>query len=176
MKSEVATKTLVISAILTLAVGILFIIFPASVINLINYIVGGLLVILGIMSIIMHFRSTNAGTHSFGFAVGLVLLVFGGYLLLNKGLVLQMLTVLFGFYILINGIIAIQLTVDALRKGSPAWKVTIISAIINSILGVIILWNPFAGTEVLVMWIGIFMTITAIINILTLFFGKKVVR
>ncbi len=175
MRSEVATRTLIISAIGTLIVGILFIIFPASVINLLNYIVGGLLVVLGLLSIILHFRTTNAEGYSFGFAVGLVLLVFGGYLLLNKGFVLQILTVFFGFYILINGIIGLQITVDALRKASQAWKVTIGAALINTILGLIILWNPFAGTEALIMWIGIFMTATAIINILTLIFGRKIV-
>ncbi len=174
MKSEMTKKSLIATVVITLLVGVVFIIFPEQVMNLLNYIVAGLLIVLGLVSVILHFKASSAETYSLKFTLGIVFIIFGLYLILNEGFILQILTVFFGFYILINGILGLQVSIDSLRMKTDKWKISIGIALINTILGAVILYNPFAGTQTLIMYIGIFMVVTAVLNGVGLIFINKV--
>ncbi len=166
-------SSLIITMILTLVIGILFVLFPKDIINLLGYIVGTVLIVLGVLNILMYFKTSPEEGMSFGFSIGLILIVLGSYLMIKTNFILSTLSVFFGFFIMINGIFSLQVAVDSLRAKTNKWKAIIIMAIINTLLGIIILYNPFAGTEALVMYIGIFMIVVSVLNFITFIISEK---
>ncbi len=158
---------------MTLIIGLAFTFFPQIIISFLGYIMGGVLIFLGIINVILYFKRDVQEGYSFGFAIGLILFSMGLYFSINTEFILNTMTVLFGFYILINGIMGLQFSLDSYRALTNSWKFTIGMALVNLILGGVILYNPFKSTEVLVMYIGIFMTITAILSMVTVLINKK---
>ncbi len=171
--NQMNKSSLVITIIVTLVIGILFVVFPKSIISLLSYIVGTVLIVLGLVNILMYFKSPAEEGMSFGFAIGLILIIFGSYLMIKTGFILSILSVFFGFFIMINGVFSLQVAIDSLRAKTNKWKAIIVMAIINTLLGIVILYNPFAGTEALVMYIGIFMIVVSLLNVVTMFIVKK---
>ncbi len=174
--NQMNKSSLVITIIVTLVIGILFVVFPKNIINLLSYIIGTVLIVLGLINILMYFKTNPIEGMSFGFAIGLILLIFGSYLMVRTEFILSTLSVFFGFFIMINGIFSLQVAVDSIRAKTSKWKAIIIMAIINTLLGIIILYNPFVGTEALVMYIGVFMIVVSVLNFLTLFIVKKAAK
>ncbi len=172
-KTTVTKNALITSSIATAVIGIIFIIFPNSVIDLISYIVGGGLLFVGMLSVYSYFKHDDSKEYSFGFAIGVILAIFGIYLIVKTSFLLSILSVFFGFFIIINGIFELQFAIDSLRAKKNSWKIKLLIAIINIVLGIIILYNPFVATEKLIMYIGIFMVITAALNMIMILIGKK---
>lgn len=175
MRQQVSTRSLIVTGIITFIVALAFIMFPKQIINLLGYITGIVLMVVGIFNVVMYFMHRKQG-YSFGFTLGLILFSFGLYLAINIAFIMSAITVIFGFYILINGIVGLQFSLDAYMAKVNTWKFTVGMAIINLILGCIILYNPFQSTEILVMYIGIFMAVTAILSIVTVFLNKNQYR
>ncbi len=175
MNNEVTKKSLWITTIVTILIGFIFVVFRANILDFLSYIIGAIIIVMGAISVIVYFRNYGKSTtgYSFGFAVGLVMIVFGIYLLVDTKFILQILVVFFGFYILTNGIVGLQLVLESLRAKNSKWKVAAIVAAINTILGVLVLINPFGAMEVLIVYVGAFLMITGLLNIGSLVFAKK---
>lgn len=168
---EQNNKSLLITGILTLLAAMIFIFFPQEIINFLGYVTGVILMIAGLFNVVLYFMNRDK-SYNYGFTLGLILFSFGLYLTINTGFILEAITVVFGFYILINGIMGLQFTLDAYMARLNSWKAIGFMAAINLFMGAIILSNPFKTMENLIMYIGIFMAVTGILSLITVFLRR----
>ncbi len=146
---------MIISSVALVILGIILFVWPEATMNVICYILAGLLLILGVGFLINYIRQDIHRIlyrHDLVFGVSAIL---GGILIFIKVEQLtNLIPVVLGFLVTISGILKLQNSVDLFRLGYGTWHVAFAFAIINVVVGVILLIDPFAK-EILIMAIGI---------------------
>ncbi len=166
-------KNVLIFSLIALLLGIIQVFAPEFVLKVLDYLVGVCILILGIFNIILYKKNRIKNISTNNLSYGIILLVLGVYFLTHKGFVVGIMALVFGFYIMVNGIFGIQFSFESKNKGFEKWKVLLIMSIINFILGVIVLFLPIQSSLVLIFWNGIFMILSAVINLVVLIINKR---
>ncbi len=167
MSKNKGITSLIAAQVISFIIGLVFIVFHSKMISWVGYIVGVALIVVGIMDIIKYFSYRKKQIYTYKFTSGALTFLFGIYLMLNMDFMLSMLAVFFGFYIMIHGVLGAQFSIDAIVSKVGEWKITMAMSIVNIILALVILMYPFETTEVLIMYIGIFMVISSVVNIVS---------
>lgn len=160
-----------------IVIGILLLINPIGFTSGIIIVLGLVMVIMGIGSLISYFKSDPAEAASQnGLAKGLLLTLAGCFCMFRSEwfiVTFPVLTVIYGVFTLGTGIHKIQWAVDMLRMKKRYWFVALVGAILTLVFAVLILTNPFATTAVLWTFIGVTLIVEAVIDVLSIVFGRK---
>ncbi len=171
---KVTVKSLLITSIITLIFGLVQIIFPSLIIKFIGFIVGIGFIIIGVVSIIMYIMSKEKLVSTL--TRGVLFTLAGLYFSFHPDVALAILSLLLGIFIILNGVIGLQFSLEAKRLDAEKWKFSMIFAIIIILLGLFVLFFPFSTTKLLVIYNGVFMLISSILNIVSIFFNKSAVQ
>ncbi len=171
VNEKISLKTVIITSIVTLLFGLVQAIFPSYVISIVGLLAGAGLLIIGLANIFLYIKNTKNTSN--GLAKGILLVIAGLYFIFKDTAALEILSLLLGIFIILNGVMGFQFSFDAKRLEADKWKISMIFALINIVLGLVILFFPFSTVEVLIIYNGIFMTISAILNLLSLIFNKS---
>lgn len=147
-----------VPCIIELIAGILLLVDPARFTSTVIIAAGVVLIVLGILKVTSYFR-TDAETAAIGqlLTKGLIFILAGAFCAVRWEWFLTtfpVLTMVYGSIILLTGISKIQLAVDMVRLKNGQWRWAAINAAITLICAIVILFNPFASTEVLWLFIG----------------------
>lgn len=178
MKDRDSTSSVnAIMFISEIVLGILLLINPIGFTSGIIVALGFVMVCLGIGSIVGYFRKTpEEAAQKNDFAKGLILALLGAFCVFKSEWFIAtfpLLTVLYGVLTLVMGISKIQQAIDMLRMKRKFWMIAVMNAVLTIIFSVLILSNPFASTAILWTFIGVTLIIEAIIDLLTVIFGRK---
>ncbi|MEG0873175.1 MAG: DUF308 domain-containing protein [Clostridia bacterium] len=159
-------KSTLLTSILLVILSIFIIFRPHESISIVVRILGLVLLITGSIHTISYF-STSKEFKSFSMelVLGVVSLGAGILLMINPNIVLGILPVAFGCWIIIESIIRIQFTFKLKAMGSQSWKVLLPLSILTLILGVVMVFNPFAALNTVVVISGVMLLVTELINI-----------
>lgn len=160
-----AKSSLVISIVLIILA--LFLIFkPTESLNFIVILIGVVLSILGIMHMISYFSSSKEfKSLSFELIEGIAYICTGILLIINPNLINEFLATLVGAWMIIQSIIRFQFAFNLKAIDNKGWAVMLILSIITFILGVVIIFNPFATIIAVTTICGIMLLISELINI-----------
>lgn len=109
-------------------------------------------------------------------------LVFGilylalGLLLLRPAHTMAFFGIVFGLMLLADGLTRVRIALDARPFGIRAWWLILVSAIATAILGVVLLFHPSEGTQVLTQLLGISLMVDGVMNISTILAAVRVIR
>ena len=163
--------------ILEILLGVLLLIDPLGFTSAIIIALGAALVVAGVVFAVRYFRAGAAeGALTHGLSKGLLLLLAGLFCVLrSKWFVatFPLLTILYGIGILISGVGKIQWMADMIRFGRKRWYLPAISAVCSLLFAVLILFNPFATTEILWYFTGIVLIVEAVFDIIAIALGGK---
>ncbi len=173
MKNKVTRKSILLSSLILLVLGLILAIFPNNIMRFFDYIVGVALAVIGLINIAVYFKNRKIDNNILSLIFGVLIIALGVYFILTPGLVVKIASILFGLSIIFNGIVSLQLAMDAKKFNTGKWGIILLFAIINIIFGAILLFYPFASILILIMYTGIFMTISAIFNLLSLLIHKE---
>ena len=132
MKNELVTN------IVILIVGIILTIWPDATLDVAVNLVGSLVCLFGIVNIIMWFN--NKGSYSSLF-LGILSFIIGIFIIVRSDIVISIMPILLGIAILADGITNLK-TLYGVKSDSKSWKALFISAIITTILGLILIFRP----------------------------------
>lgn len=104
---------------------------------------------------------------------GVLILAIAVFMLAQPQVIVSILYVIIGAALIVNGIIAVQSAIDLWHFQENRTPVVLSFGTVTLILGIIVLFNPFATAEVLVLTSGIFMLIAGITDIVSLFYIRK---
>jgi len=164
------TRDNIIGGIVCVVIGLLFIIMPGSLAN-IMVIISGILLILGAVGCLFLFLRESSSISIYGLAGAIVLTIVGIYTLTHVYMIKGVLNTFFGIVIICFGSVFVARSIDDLRRGGPSWLPQLIISGITVAIGTIILFGRFS-TIFKITGIGLIVA-GGLIIVMTLLFGRK---
>ena len=167
-----------LSAVCFVALGIFLLVWPDLSRIWICRLLGIALLVSGGVYVVSHFVKAKGAVAVFHYdlILGVVLAIVGVWLLTTPDLILTFLQYILGVILVVHGVIDLQGALN-LRAGSSAyWKIMLLLAVITIVLGVIVLVNPFATINALLMLVGIALIYDGISDLVILFQLKRTFR
>lgn len=163
-----------ISSIFLLLLGLLLFFKSGATLIGISYLVGGVLIALGVIAIINFLRNSSKDIFvELNIVYGIVSIVAGIFLVTVPEFIGSIIPIVVGIAVIISSSFKIQQALVLKNLGSKYFAPSIIMAISCLICGVVILFNPFTSAVVVTQIIGLFMIIYAVLDIINSFILKK---
>lgn len=161
----------------SLAVGLLFLLFPQTSGLVVCYICGGALLLAGIWNAVVYFRrAAEDSLFRRELIWGVIEIGAGVYIIARPQLLLGVLPVAAGIVILYDSLTKLQSALDLLRLGWRWWWTMLLVGGAAAILGILMIRNPFSTAEVLLMFCGISLVVNAAMDLWTLFCVSRRVK
>lgn len=168
-----ARNNLVISSIILCITGLVFMIFSETMVNMIGWILGSILCIIGIVQMIGYIRSR---TSVMPLLVSIISLVVGVLLFMHPGWVMSLLSVIIGIYILIEAALKIKVVVEAKKQAAKGWWVLLIVTLIGIAMGILLIVNPFGISRAFMFVLGLAFLISGVLDLIQAIYTKKILK
>lgn len=156
-----------ISGVVLVIAGIVLLFFPEAMTKTIAYVTVVVLILMGIGQIIGYLCSEpGRGSFRGGMAAGICLLIAGILIYFRAEAVISIIPIILGVIIVISGIARLQQAVDLARMKAQRWSTVLATAILNIILGGVIVFNPFSTVMTLLRFVGVGMIYSGISDII----------
>ena len=163
-----------LSIVLMLA-GIFMILSPNTSGNIICRGVGAVLCIWGVVRLVAYFRN-NEILGSFGLVQGVALAGFGLYILIRPGIIEVFLTTVFAIIIIVDGILKLQYALDFRKLDAGGWWIEAVCAAVMIILGIVVLFNPFATVAAVMLFIGVVFVFEGAWDLASILYISKIAK
>ena len=169
---NVFVKSTIITSLFLLALGILLIVKSEATILMVSYVIGAVLIALGVLAVI-NFLKSKSELYHLDIVYGIVTIILGILVIKNPTVIGSIIPFVVGVGILINSGTKLKYALDLRENNEEVWKYTLLVAIISAILGVLLLFNPFKASSLLVQAIGIVISIYAVLDIVSTIILKR---
>ena len=163
-------KRLIVSSIVMDIILIIFGLFllsnPSLVISVSNKLIGIILIINGLYSIIKYIMNKNNTIFKYILYIGIISSIVGIIMMFNPMLFNELVTIVIGLWIIIYGLIKIMISLNFKYYKEETWLINMVISIINIILGIMLIINPFKGSMVISVYIGIIIVLYSSFDIL----------
>ena len=168
-------KSSMLTSILLLILGVLLIFESEVTITTISYIIGAVLVGAGAFAFIRYVTNNKnaVSTSELDILYGIVTVILGIIIITNPHAIASIIPIVLGIAIIISSAIKIQYAFDLKNSDNDLWKTTMTIAVISTVCGVVLLFNPFAGAVLIMKIVGIFILIYAVLDIISTYIIKK---
>ena len=163
------TKSSIISSFALIALAILLIVQSEATIIAISYIIGGLLVAIGVLAEINYIKNAREKIADLDIVYGIVCVILGILIITNPQAIAGVIPFVIGFIIIVNSAIKLQYSLELRKEKNELWLSTFLLSIIMSFCGIILIFNPFQGAVFLTRIVGIFILIYAILDLISTF-------
>lgn len=165
------TRVLALTTIVSLLLGLVLYKLYYNYYSYIDYIVGGLIALVGLISLISYFAKRMIdGVYRSEFALGIVCLGVGGWIVLRSGTDATFFLTVIGLLAVLDGVIKLQYTLDLARMEYKKWFLPLLFSILSLAIGVVILMDLLGGLQWLdkVAYTGLGLCANAVLDLLTL--------
>lgn len=156
----------VISAAFCIVLGVVLVVWPGMSVQVACMAIGIVLLISGLTRL-ANFIFGRDGTlfSQMNLILGIIITVIGGWILFQPGKIIAMIPILVGIIIIIHGINNLQQAVSLCQSRYDKWWVALLLGLVTIGFGALLIFNPFAAVDTLVMFIGIFLIYDGISDI-----------
>ncbi len=142
-----------LTAVLSVVIGILFLVWPGQVTILFAKVIAGAVIITGVVLFIG--RVTDIPMNVWGMVVSIVLILVGLWLFSSPGIIATVVPIAIGVLLLVHGIQDVVLAVEGRKNKASNWWIIVVMGMISAVCGVICICNAFGLVKVAMMLIGI---------------------
>lgn len=175
IKIKKMNMTSIIFSILFILIGAFLLARPEDAIHLVSYALGIILALWGAISIVQFFTDRESQNYlEFSFILGVFMFIFGIIIIVKPNTVASIIPLLLGIWMLINGVTKLSYALT-LNKNKNAASSIIISILII-VLGILLVFNPFAGAKTLVQILGVTIIIYSVLDLAECFAIRKIVK
>lgn len=158
-------KSMMVSTIVMLILGIILAIEPTASIRMITTIIAIVFMLIGGFQLVDYIRKPRQDKMmSLSLILGVILLAVGLFLFINTDSLVKFITVLIGITIAIKALFKIQFAMN-IRDISDKWKYNLVIGLIEMTLGVILLLNPFNSAVIFLRIVGILLIVGSIVEL-----------
>lgn len=163
LRSSIITSTVLI------LLGFLLIFQSETTIMMISYVIGGVLVAIGVLALIRYVRAGESPTlrNELDIVYGTVTIIFGIIIIKNYQMIASIIPAVIGIAIIISSAGKLNYAFQLKTEENRMWKTTMILSIISTIFGVFLLFNPFKAAMGIMKIIGVFIIIYAILDLIS---------
>lgn len=172
---ELKWQSLLTSALYVI-MGIILLVYPETTARTLCYVVGIAGVVIGIFTVLAYlFRDVQKNYYRNDFILGMVEVALGAFVLYKADLIIALIPFLLGILVVISGISKLQNCIDVRRMNYGSGLVFFIMAMVNIVIGVVLVMAPFEAAKVMFMLIGVGLLISGITDtVATLYMARKV--
>ena len=98
---------------------------------------------------------------------GIITMILGVLVISNPKTLASIIPFVLGVCIVVNSSVKIQYAMELKNDNNKLWKATMIVATLCAICGVVLIFNPFAGAQVITKAIGIFIIVYAVLDMVS---------
>lgn len=170
-------RSSLITSLFLIALGLLLVFQTDAVIYSISYIIGGILIALGVLAIIKFVQGTNdEQKRELDIVYGIVSVILGIVVIKNPEAIASIIPIILGISIIISSATKLQYAFELKANGNNLWKTTMVLSIISTLCGIILLFNPFKALTSFTQVVGIFIIIYAVLDMISTFTIKRNVK
>lgn len=170
-------RSSIITSIILITLGMLLIFQSEATIITISYVIGGVLVAIGVLAIIKFVQNTNNAQKSeLDIAYGIISVILGVIVIKNPEAIASIIPTILGISIIISSATKLQYAFELKAGGNNLWKTTMGISIISTLCGIILLFNPFKAITYFTKVVGIFIVIYALLDMVSTFTIKRNVK
>ncbi len=159
---------MIISAILTIILGFLFLANPFGAGETTAIFLGAFLLVDGVIFIVQYFVTKGHETGKSGSLVaGVLMVLLGVFAFMNTGIMMDMIALIVSIFMLMAGIMSFDYSFQMRKAGVGGWVINLILAIIIIIGSICMLVNPFDAIETTFLFIGMVLLMDGIFEIFT---------
>ena len=152
-----------LSSVLCIALGIVFIVWRASVLEVVANILAVLLIIIGAMYVCSYFLKIV--TNGLSVMMGIVVLAVGIWFLLQPRIVVELIPIVIGLVLIFHSIRSIVEAIDAKKYGYNAWGVGMVLSVISLVCGILCVTNAFNIMKTATVIVGLILIFNGVSNI-----------
>lgn len=151
------------SSVLSIVLGVVFIIWKDSVIGAIGTVLAIGLIMVGTVYLSSYFL--NIVTNGMSVFMGVLILGIGIWFLIQPAVIVSLIPVVIGVILTFHGVRGVKETLDAKRYGLNSWCVNLTLSILEILFGLICIFDAFGVMEKAIMLVGIVLVIGGLANI-----------
>ena len=165
----------ILNGVLTILMGLLFIIFPYSAGSIVVVIAGIAVLCIGIFDILRYF---TAGGYSYyvrgSLFMGVVKIVLGIFIFTHTDIMLALFSYVFSIFIIVSGVSSMENSVQLKQAGLSGWLLTMVLSVLVTAAGIVMLFHPIGAASTASMLIGVILLADGATELLTLYQLKKI--
>ena len=170
------TGYMAISAV-TMAAGLVLLIWPKFSMEVLCYLVGAMLIISGVFRLVGYFsRDLYRLAFQFDLAFGILSVAVGLLMVCHPDGVISLLHFAIGILAMTDGLFKLQTALDARRFGLAKWRLIGFAAVGTGVFGLLLVINPFTGAVRLLRFIGITLLLEGFLNLCVAGYAVKVMK
>lgn len=157
--------------------GLMLIVFPVYIKDFIEYFIGAVILVCGIVKLIDYFVNDSYGlAFQFDFAMGIFTILIGLIVLIHPGEVIKFINIVIGIFVILDGTFKLQTAKEAKQFGLKAWNRILISAIIASAAGLFLIFQPFESVRLLNILLGVAILADGAENLIVALYTVRLIR
>ena len=161
-------RSSIITSILLMVLGGLLIFESEVTIISISYIVGGALIAIGLVALIRYVKNANTLMSSeLDIVYGIVTMILGSLVISHPKALASVIPIILGICIVVSSSTKLQYAFELRKDKNELWVMTMIVALISTICGVVLIFNPFKGAQMITQIVGGFIIAYAVLDIIS---------
>ena len=162
-KNRKSKGSWIINSLLCVLVGLALTIWPGVIVDAANYILGGIILVVGIIYLAISFWGKfGSFLKGFGIFFSVVLICVGVFMFLQPDIVLSIFPMIVGGIIVVHGILDLKNAISLAMNKYRLWWVALIISVATIGLGVLLLFNPISAIELAFRIIGVILIVDGI--------------
>ena len=154
----------ILTEVATIIMGIVLFFLPNATNKVIGILVGVIFLLNGLNSIYKYFKRDGAKIFSLNFIFGILYVLLGLVIIIYPFTVVEFVTISLGLFVMVNAASKINYGFWLKKGNEDSWLITLVSGILLLIIGILIMFNPFASLT-LTRLAGMFLVLTGILDL-----------
>lgn len=169
------TNSIILSSIIAFIIGLIMTIYPDISIKTFGMVAAIYIILHGIILVVLDIKANEYYIPFDGMLSGILSIVLGIVLIAKPNILSTILVLAIGVWIVSSSINSIKMSI-ALKHEDAPWILLLLCGIVDLIIGIIVLLNPFEASLSITVFIGIMLIIHAVINIIDMIIIKRDVK
>ena len=170
-------KSSILGSIGMAILGVLLIFYSEVTIVSIAYVIGAILIAIGVLAILKFISNYNsANKNELDIVYGIVCVILGIIVITNPEAIASVIPFVVAVIIIISSATKLQYSLELKKDNNDLWKSTMIISIITMVCGVLLIFNPFQGVVMFTRIVGILILIYAVLDLSSTIAIKRSVK
>ena len=170
------TNSIIIVSVLAIIAGLLMILYPKVSIETLGIIAACYMIAQGGVSIFLGIKSNKYDTPFDSLLTGFISIISGVVLLSMPESLSVLLTIIVGIYMISVSVEHIKIALEVKKINGMPWGLILSLGIINLIIALLVIFNPFKATIAIEIYIGAMLIAQGILNIINMITLKRKIK
>lgn len=170
-------KSSIFSSIALVILGALLFFQSELTIVSISYIIGAVLVGIGVVSMLKFIANLNKNIkNELDIIYGTVTVILGIIVITNPKAIASIIPFILGILIVVSSATKLGYGFELKKANNELWIGTVVIALITLLCGILLLFNPFAGAKFILKVVGALIFVYAVLDIISTFRIRKTIK